>query len=415
MSSDKPRRSIRLPRIIGSFGLACVLLLLLFALTLLGTFEQADHALYEVQKKYFESWFLVTDSTVFGVGPIRIPLPGGMLVMGVLAVNLVVGGVIRLRKSVRTAGILVAHLGVLLMLAAGLVKFALSNDGALKLYEGTSSREYVSYYRWEVAIWELPASGNVLEHIIPEKDFRDLAGAKSATFRSSDLPFTLTLSNYLQNCRPLPKGPNWQAASPVVDGYAFLERDPEKEAEWDLAGLHAVVRSRGSEQEQAGLLWGFDLLYPFAQENDSQMLPWTVEADGRTFAISLRHERYPMPFTVHLDDFRAEFHPRTNTAKSYESDITVIEGDDVRPVLIQMNEPLRYKGLVLFQSGWGPQTNPQPARMFSIFSVVRNPSDHWPLYSCLVIAAGLLFAFSTKLVRHIRSQSTARARVVAEA
>ncbi len=412
--TSRTPRALRTPRVIGSFGLACVLLLFLFLLTLLGTFEQADHALYDVQKKYFESWFLVTDSTVFGVGPIRIPLPGGMLVMGILALNLIVGGVLRLRKSLRTTGILVAHFGVLLMLAAGLVKFALSEDGALKLYEGKSSREFVSYYRWEVAIWEVTGTGTIQEHLIPQEDFVDLGESKSALFRSTELPFTLTLSNYLPNCHPLPKGPNWKAASPVVEGYAFLEQALEKEAEFNLAGLHAQVQSRGSEQVQAGLLWGFDLLYPLAVEDDPRTLPWTFEADGRTFAMALRHERYPMPFTVHLDDFRNEYHPRTNTAKSYESDITVVEGDEVRPVLIQMNEPLRHQGLVLFQSGWGPQIDPAPARMFSVFAVVRNPSDHWPLYSCLVIAAGLLFAFTVKLVRHISSQSDARARLATQ-
>ena len=26
---------------------------------------------------------------------------------------------------------------------------------------------------------------------------------------------------------------------------------------------------------------------------------------------------------------------------------------------------------------------------FSTFAVVRNPSDHWPLYSCIIVAVGL--------------------------
>ena len=74
-----------------------------------------------------------------------------------------------------------------------------------------------------------------------------------------------------------------------------------------------------------------------------------------------------------------------------------------------MNEPLRHGGLVLFQSSWFPQDKEIP-RMYSVFSVVRNPSDYWPLYSCIVIAVGLLLAFAPKLLRFVRSQNQHRAR-----
>ena len=158
------------------------------------------------------------------------------------------------------------------------------------------------------------------------------------------------------------------------------------------------MRLRESDTVREGLLWA------------GEMLPWTFETNGHTWAVSLRHERYPMPFTVRLEDFQHEYHPRTNTAKKFQSDITILEGDEARPVRISMNQPLRDRGLVLFQSGWGPQNDPDATRMFSVFSVVRNPSDHWPLYSCIVIAAGLLFAFSTKLVRHVTSQTALRSR-----
>ena len=43
-------------------------------------------------------------------------------------------------------------------------------------------------------------------------------------------------------------------------------------------------------------------------------------------------------------------------------------------------------------------------RMFSVFAVVRNPSDQWPLYACIVIAAGMLMHFGRKLLRYVRSE-----------
>lgn len=389
---------------IGSFGLACTLLFFLFLLTFFGTFEQADHSLYEVQKRYFEGWFLITDARIFQQGPVRIPLPGGVPLMGLLGVNLIVGGLVRMRWSLRTLGIVVAHFGVAFMLIAALVKQRLSDDGALMLFEGEESAEYVSYYNYEVALWEVAGGATVLEHVIPAKEFRDLHGERSRTFTASGLPFSLTLSNYLPNCQPLPKGPMWEADSPTVDGYAFKRMPLDKSsAEVDRAGLVAKIRPRGGE-ELAALLWS----EAETQRHLPVSLPYCFEVDGRTWAVSLRHERYQLPFTVRLEDFEHEFHPRTGTAKKFQSDVALLEGDEIRKVRISMNQPLRDRGVVLFQSGWGPQGIPNPSKYFSIFSVVRNPSDHWPLYACIVITAGLLFALGYKLLRHIRSQSKAQ-------
>ena len=67
----------RISNLLGSIGLSCVLLIFLALLTWLGTLEQVNMGLYEVQKKYFESFILFHD-----VGPLAIPLPGVHLVMG---------------------------------------------------------------------------------------------------------------------------------------------------------------------------------------------------------------------------------------------------------------------------------------------------------------------------------------------
>src|ERR1051326_160496 len=107
--------------IFSSMKLTVVILVLLAALTWLGTLAQVDKGIYQVQKQYFESVVAVADLPVdnpFTGRPLAIPLPGAYLLLAVLAVNLVVGGVIGLKKGTRTAGILVVHLGVLLLLAA---------------------------------------------------------------------------------------------------------------------------------------------------------------------------------------------------------------------------------------------------------------------------------------------------------
>jgi len=375
-----------LARLLSSYGLACFLLLNLFLLTLFGTLYQVDNGLYVAQKRYFESWWVVQRS------PVPLVMPGGLTCMGLLSLNLFLGGLVRIRKSARTAGVIVIHLGVALLLASGLVKLQFSDDGNLRLYEGEQSDEFESYYLWEVAVWDAAATGPVEEHLIPHEQLVDLSEGRTRRFTSPALPFELELGNFLVNCRAMPKGDRWEAASPVIGGYAFLAQPVDPERERNAAGLVARVSDRATGATSQHLLPALE------------MYPATFESGGKTWAIALRHKRYPMPFAIRLEDFRKEDHPGMNLAKSFESDVVKVEGGAAQKVRIQMNEPLRHGGLVLFQSSWGPEGAPPGTPLFSVFSVVRNPSDFWPLYSCIVIGLGLLLVFLPKLWRFVLSQ-----------
>jgi hypothetical protein len=152
--------------------------------------------------------------------------------------------------------------------------------------------------------------------------------------------------------------------------------------------------SRRDGRREAGILWG------------AEAHPLPVNVAGKPWAVTLRKERHPMPFTLALEDFTKVDHPRLDMPKAFSSDVTVIEGSISRPVRISMNEPLRNQGLVLYQASWGPSTARPGDPLFSTFAVVRNPADRMPLYACIVIAAGLLVHFSRKLVRYVRFEAS---------
>ena len=169
----------------SSFGLSCTLLLFLFLLTFLGTIEQAEHGLYDVQKKYFESAFLV--HWLFGSVPI--PLPGAYLLMVILACNLTLGGLVKIRKRKATVGVMVIHVGIIVLLLAGFVKLKFSEDGFLTLYEEgrapalmTSSDEFQSYHEWEIVIFDGAQPKDVKELIIPDEEFLFLPQDFTRTF-----------------------------------------------------------------------------------------------------------------------------------------------------------------------------------------------------------------------------------------
>lgn len=377
------RSGERFVALFSSLGLSCALLCLLGLLTWLGTLAQVEHGLYEVQKKYFESLFLVQQ-----VGPIPIPLPGGGLVMGLLFVNLLVGGMIRMRRSQALLGVLLTHVGIAMLLVAGFVKLRYSDDGHVTFYEGESAAHYESYYRWELAIARETDDGRFEEFLVPDDVLRR-AESEPVRVRSDAIPFELELSDWMSNCAPMPKGPMFTVDVPVVEGIFLDEKPRASQAERNLAGTYArVVHADGSDELTA--LWGV------------QAEPWTVRVDGERWAIDLRKERYPMPFQVRLEDFTKEDHPGTNMPSWFSSDVTVTEAGSERPVRISMNQPLRDGGLVLYQASWGPSDARPGDRLFSTLAVVRNPADQWPLYACIVIAIGLVAHFSRRLVRYIK-------------
>jgi len=372
-------------KIFGSYGLACMLLLCLFALTLFGTLFQINHGLYEAKETFFNSWFLTTQG--------GLPLfPGGVLVMSLLTVNLILGGLVRIKWQMRNLGVLIIHFGIIVMLLSSLVKLTNSNEGQLRLYIGQESKEYVSSDLWQVSIWELGKGVEIPQWVLDDALFTDLQGDASRNFHAANLPFTLNLSTFLPNCEVLPKGPMWEAAGEVIDGYGFFPRPLAKENGENVAGIHATLTlADGSSQK--GLLWS------------PAKGPWKVHAEGRDFVIDLRRATYPMPFSIRLDKFTKEEYPGMSMAKAYRSNVTRTDSRGSHSILIEMNEPLRDQGLVLFQSGYGTDAGGE----YSWFSVTDNPSDKWPEYSLWVITLGLLLTFGKHLFKFVKRQNKLRA------
>jgi hypothetical protein len=378
----------KLIAVLSSLGLSCTLLILLGLLTWLGTLEQTRSGLYEVQRKYFESFVLLHD-----LGPISLPLPGANLVLSLLALNLIVGGVVRLRKSPSTYGILIVHLGILLMLAAGFVKWRFSNDGQITLYEGQRAEHFNDLYRYELTIVEHCESGELLEFRVPQEWLVAPSGQPTARLASEHLPFQLDVEHFSRNTRVMKKGPMFAVQVPVIDGLFLREEPLDPQAERNIAGAYLQVVAGAGETPQQGIVWG------------AQAAPWTVVCAGRNFSLDMRRERHELNFALRLDDFQKVDHPGTAMPASFTSDVTLSESGSDRALRISMNEPLRSQGLVVYQASWGPQGAVPGARLFSTFAVVRNPADNWPLYSCIVIAAGLMLHFGRKLRGALRAKA----------
>ncbi|MEZ5963287.1 MAG: cytochrome c biogenesis protein ResB [Planctomycetota bacterium] len=373
---------------LGSLKLTVLLLLTLGLLTFLGTLAQIQNGLFQSQKLYFDSWLVLHP-----VRDIKVPLPGGQTVMALFFVNLMVGGFIRMRRTRRLAGVYIVHFGIALLLLAGFVKLEFSDDGYMALWEGDSANFFESHYHWELAVTS--GKDTSKEFVVDEGVLQQAHGSRVA-LRHPDLPFDLIVDAYTANADPQPAERSMGTAD-VVEGYSLLALPPSVEREHDTPGAYVTLRPKGGPERRM-VLFGSSMLIPRAR---------TLPIADETWTIDLRRRRYPLPFALRVDDFRKEEHPGTTMPKLYESDVTQRVDRDERRLKIEMNKPLRDQGYIIFQSSFGPSGPGTFSRYFSQFSVVRNPSDQWPLWSCIVIAVGLLIHFLMMLKRYIVREASA--------
>lgn len=426
-ATESPSVLMRAVLVLSSMKLAVVLLVVLGLLTWLGTLAQIEGGLWKTQREYFESWGLIAElplsiwgnalGTAESPWVIKIPLPGAYPVMILLFLNLLIGGMLRLKWQVRNVGVLITHVGIALLLVAGFVKLEYSYSGALALYEspkgseGVSTRAYesskfVSFHDYELAL--LKDDGETVEErVIPEADL-GRARYETVTLGAADLPFKVELHHFLDNCVPLPKGPMSLSTTPVMtsdDGSPGVFLQPVKvnpERASNSAGAYARVMVDGKKHAE-GILYGLDL-----QPRDRRRFPFTFEVAGQRYGLDLRKVVYDLPFSVRLERFVKRDHPGTMTAADYRSFVTVLDEGQEREAQIFMNTPLRKDDFVVYQTSWGPQRGGRPAGgppWYSVFEVSKNPSDQWPMYACFVIGIGLFLHMVLKLTRFLKSST----------
>lgn len=358
-------------------------LIWLMVLTVVGTIAQRYVGLYNAQMTYFSAW-------IFWVG--YLPLPGAYPAMGIVFVGLLCKLIFKTNYTWKMSGTIITHFGGLLLLFGGFLTANFSAEGNMAIVEGESSSFVADYHLTELAIVETtsPDSDRVFA-------FNEGWLSEGEIIEHPDLPIKLEIRKYCENCRIrrriAPQNPAGQKAMEKYKGFAkrfeLLSAPSEKEAEQNRAGM--LYKVRGANDEDNAMMVSYQYM-----ERDNE-----IQAGERSFRIILRKEHRQVPFTIELIDFEAGMHPGTGMARSYKSIINLIDGGIKEKRIIQMNEPLRYKGYTLFQSSFVNGANPMAAQT-SVFAVVENMGRLFPYISSLVMCFGLLIHLGIQTPKLIR-------------
>lgn len=399
-------------RAITSYKLATAVLVLMTLVTLFGTLYQVDHGLFAAKQKYFSSLFLVHELNFFDKleKPLPLPLPGGLLLMSVLFLNMLAGAIIKVRKRLRGVGLLISHCGMLFLLASGFVTWAFATDGYMALYPGMQSNRVESYVNWQLEVLPLDEEGRAERaHVVPSGALEKLSAEKPATFSWDGLPFEISVEKFFPNASPIPTSAPMaaQVEEKEIDGFKLSPQKRRTEAAQNLPGAYVAFRPKGAgvddgektdDGEKSAAEAVETILWAGSYRFDPREKPmlFSFEMDGKRYAAQLAKKSWTVPFEVQLDEFILERHPGVSTARNYESRVTRIEGDQKHALEIKMNEPMRYAGYTFFQESFGPADG-QPGEHYSQFAVANNPADQWPLWALTITGLGLLVHFVISL------------------
>lgn len=342
-------------RFFVSLKLTVVCLAWLFVITFLGTLDQVQNGLYASQQKYFTSFFFKAGGFIW--------LPGAKLTMMILFVNLLAASKRLFQWRWAKSGIFMIHAGLLAFFVAAYTTYVSAVESQITMVEGESTNTVQSVTEWELAIWRADSENwrSVTAYDISRADI-----GKRLEF--SKWKLFVTVEEYLTNSMPMV---NEQDKASELFFHAI---PPAKNPEENQPAAILSVKDANNKTHRVSL-FGPDSGGIKLSDNNEQ-----------TFFIELRRSRRLLPFTLALEDFRHEFHPKTSIAKSFESDVVIDEGHGARPVTISMNKPLRAADFTVYQASYGEDRS---GRETSTFAVVKNPTRLMPYIASILTTAGL--------------------------
>ncbi len=306
---------------------------------------------------------------------------------GFASLVLLAGCVMVFRKR---GGIVLLHGGIMLVMANELVVHTLHNEQQMQVAEGQTVDYAYDIRSIELAVIDTSAADTDKVTVIPQWMLE-----QKQDIRDAQLPFDIEVGRYLQNSEFERAQPEDENPATAGFGKQFVAKPLKPGAGTDTGGkvdmtaAYVTLLKKGTDERLGTYLLG--VLVPEQK----------VELDGKTYEVALRFQREYKPYSVKLDDVRADMYLGTNTPKNYSSDIRL--NDPSRnvdtDVHIWMNNPLRYGGETFYQSSYDRGTG---GREVTVLSIVSNTGWMIPYVACMIVMVGMLAQFGITLTRFMR-------------
>ena len=396
---------------LASLRLTVVLIVLAMILIYAGTWAQIDTGIWQVQKKYFHSLFTWVDFATLlprpAAGSWRVPggfpLPGGYLLGLLLLANLIAAHVVRFKFTWKRTGIILIHLGLILLLVGEGITSSMAVESQMTIDEGSYAKFSSDIREVELAIIDPSSPDHDQVAVIPQSMLKS-----GVTFDQPQLPVKVTIEKYLPNSTilgPMQAGErdNVKATAGMNVGITAVGAPTHGgiDDDQDYPAAYLKLTSRTGDATGTYLCSAMPLVVP-----GNRMLSAVQDAKvgDKTYQIALRFKRIYKPYTVHLLSFTHARYVGTDEDRDFASRIRLEDptrGVD-REVRIWMNNPLRYHGETFYQAGF------KPGDKTTVLQVVSNPGWLMPYFACAIGALGLVIHFGMNLMKFLLARLGAR-------
>ena len=371
MKLDKFLKVVMSPKIF-SYTLIWLIILVFF-----GTIAQKNIGLYASQMKYFSSFFFL----FLGF----IPLPGGRLVLLIVTINLFSSLFKSKLWQLKKIGIIIVHLGGLLLLIGGGLTAYFSSEGNMVIAEGETSNYVDDYHDMELAFVNNSLKDSLEYTVVDELLLKE--GNRFNIFENG--PEIYIISN-IQNVRIENRiSPADSIYKGLLEKFVLLPKIPDPENTQNRPAL--IYKIDGTSNDSDGI-YGLFL---------GQGMKDSFQIKEQEYHSEYRRKRTYVPFDIELIDFEKIMHPGTNVAKSFSSDVNLIKNGISRRTLIKMNEPLRYKGYTFFQASFIDDRDKET----TVLATVKNYGRLFPYISSIIMSVGLLIHLLLSLPKMIKKKS----------
>jgi hypothetical protein len=373
----------RLIKFFTSLRLTVVLLVLSLLLVFIGTLGEVHLGLYKAQTEFFRSFFVYWHPANAAW---KIPVfPGGYLIGAALLLNLVSAHVSRFKLRRDKIGLWIIHAGLILLILGQLATDMLAVESQMHLRQGQMKNYSESDRLDELAITDVTDKKLETVVAIPQ---RLLAG--KGDIRNDQLPFVVRVKEFYANSSLSTNAASGLARVSADSGFgADLWWKPvPRETAMDRRDMPSALVELVTPQGSLGTWLVSDWLEQ----------PQTFIANGRTYQLQLRSERFYLPFSLRLLQFHHDVYEGTDIPKNFSSQLLLNRPDtgERRNVLIYMNNPLRYDGRTFYQASFDTDN------AGTILQVVKNPGWLTPYLACVLIATGMVVQFLSHLVPFLR-------------
>ena len=329
------------------------------------------------------------------------------LVQGGLAGLILLGGSILVFK--KRGGMVLLHAGIGLLMFNELWVAMTARERQVFMQEGQTVNYLRDIRTIELALIDRSDKETDEHVVVPrellERNFRANSKRKSGqplVFIDNELlPVKVAVVEYYKNAdvRDLKPGEKTVATAGRGLKEAIKPLPASTGTDTDSAVDLAAAYVTFADKETGKDLGTFLLSQLASEQKFAERFAEKVVAGGQTYDAFLRFKREYKPYTLSLVDVRKDDYVASDTPRNYSSDVKVVDpeaGVD-QTVHIKMNDPLRYRGDTLYQSGY----HPLPDGEATTLSVVHNRGWMIPYVACMIVVIGMVAHFLITVTRFV--------------